>query len=71
LITPASKLERAASAWAKNTKRAPADVQREIKDLIRQKTFAPGAGLFGVPMVNVLELNVELRKRYGEPGGAA
>jgi hypothetical protein len=25
--------------------------------------------LWGVDMVNVLEVNLELRKRYGEPGG--
>jgi len=65
------QLERVATAWAKDTKRAPAEVQREIEELIQQKTFAPGAGLFGVPMVNVLELNVELHRRYGEPGRAA
>jgi hypothetical protein len=28
-------------------------------------------GLFGVDMVNVLEVNLELRKRYGEPGTPA
>jgi hypothetical protein len=40
------------------------------EELERQKTFAPLGGLWGAPMVNVLELNLELRKRYGEPGGA-
>lgn len=25
--------------------------------------------LWGVDMVNILEVNLELRKRYGEPGG--
>jgi len=27
-------------------------------------------GLVGEQMVNVLEVNLELRKRYGEPAGA-
>ena len=51
------------------TKRDPGEVRRDIEALIQQKTFAPAGGLFGVPMVNVLELNLELRKRYGEPAG--
>jgi len=65
------QLDRVASAWAQDTKRDPGQVHRDIEELLRQKTFAPAAGLFGVPMVNVLELNLELRKRYGEPGGSA
>jgi K+-transporting ATPase c subunit len=32
---------------------------------------APLGGLWGVDMVNVLELNLELRRRYGEPGGGS
>ena len=65
------QLERVVAAWAKDTKTDPGGVRREIEELLRQKTFAPGGGLFGVPMVNVLELNLELRKKYGEPNGSA
>jgi len=65
------QLDRVAAAWAKDTNREPGQVRREIERLLRQKTFAPLDGLWGVPMVNVLELNLELRKKYGEPGGAA
>jgi len=65
------QLERVAAAWAKDTKRDPSQVRRDIEELLRQKTFAPAGGLFGVPMVNVLEMNLELRKRYGEPPSAA
>src|SRR5581483_5077442 len=65
------QLERVAAAWAKDTKRDPSQVRRDIEKLLRQKTFAPAGGLFGVPMVNVLEMNLELRKRYGEPPSAA
>jgi K+-transporting ATPase ATPase C chain len=65
------QLQRVADAWAKDTKRDPAQVRHDIEDLLRQHTFAPGGGLFGAPMVNVLELNLELRKRFGEPVGSA
>ncbi len=65
------QLERVASAWAKDTKRDEAQVRREIEGLVRERASAPLGGLWGVPMVNVLELNLELRKRYGEPAGAA
>jgi K+-transporting ATPase ATPase C chain len=65
------QLERVASAWAKDTKRDPAEVGHEIEALLQQKTFAPAGGLFGVPMVNVLDLNLELRKRYGDPAGSS
>src|SRR5262249_32668886 len=64
------QLERVASAWASDTKRARGQVRRESEEMLRRKTFAPAGGLFGVPMVNVLEVNLELRKRYGEPGGS-
>jgi K+-transporting ATPase ATPase C chain len=65
------QLDRIADAWAKDTKRDPGQMRHDIEDLLQQHTFAPGGGLFGVPMVNVLELNLELRKRYGEPAGSA
>jgi len=65
------QLERVASAWAKDTKRDEVQVRREIEELVRERASAPLGGLWGVPMVNVLEMNLELRKRYGEPGGAA
>jgi potassium-transporting ATPase KdpC subunit len=65
------QLDRITDAWAKDTKRDPGHVRHDIEELLQQHTFAPGGGLFGVPMVNVLELNLELRKRYGEPGGSA
>src|SRR5262245_12463094 len=65
------QLARVADAWAKDTKRDPGQVRHDIEGLVQQKAFAPGGGLFGVPMVNVLELNLELRKRYGEPAGSA
>jgi potassium-transporting ATPase KdpC subunit len=59
------QLDRVAGKWAQNLKRDPAAVKREIEDMLRAHAFSPGAGLFGEPIVNVLEINLELRKRYG------
>jgi len=42
-------------------------VHREIADLLTQHAKAPLSGLAGEPMVNVLAINLELRKRYGAP----
>jgi K+-transporting ATPase ATPase C chain len=65
------QLDRVAVAWAKDTKREPAAVRREIERLLDENAHAPLGGLWGVDVVNVLEVNLELRKRYGEPGGGA
>ena len=54
------------------TKRAaaPGDVERlkrDITDLVRTQSFTPLSGLVGVPLVNVLELNLELDRRFPMP----
>lgn len=61
------QLDRVAGKWAQDLKRDSGPVKQEIEALLQQHAFSPGGGLFGVPIVNVLELNLELRKRYGEP----
>jgi len=61
------QLDRVASKWAQDTKRDPAQVRGEIEQLLQQKTQAPMYGLWGEKIVNVLEVNLELRKRYGAP----
>jgi K+-transporting ATPase ATPase C chain len=61
------QLDRVAGAWAKDTHRAEADVRTEIKNVLEQRTTAPGGGLFGPKLVNVLEVNLDLRARYGAP----
>jgi potassium-transporting ATPase KdpC subunit len=58
------QLNRVAASWAKNTGRQQADVRREIEQLLRQSSRAPLGGLVGVPLVNVLEVNVALQRRY-------
>ncbi len=39
-----------------------------IAELVRAKSFTPLWGLVGEPLVNVLELNIELNKGYPLPG---
>jgi potassium-transporting ATPase KdpC subunit len=61
------QLDRVASKWAENTKRDPAVVWREIEQILREYASAPWGGLAGEKFINVLEVNLELRKRYGAP----
>jgi K+-transporting ATPase ATPase C chain len=61
------QLDRVVAQWAKDTKREPDHVRREIKNLLQQKATAPFGGLVGPKLVNVLEVNLELRRRYGAP----
>ena len=59
-----------AAAWANDTKRDPAAVRAEIETILAENAHAPLGGLWGADMVNVLEVNLALRTRYGDPGGS-
>ncbi len=61
------QLDRVAGQWAQDLKRDPAQVKREIEGILQQHVIRPGGGLFGEPIVNVLEINLTLRNRYGAP----
>jgi K+-transporting ATPase ATPase C chain len=61
------QLDRVATKWAANLKRDPSAVRQEIEQLLRKNAAAPWNGLAGETFVNVLELNLELRKLYGQP----
>ena len=61
------QLDRVAAQWAKNLNRHPDDVRREIGSMVQASASAPLGGLVGENIVNVLELNLELRHRYGAP----
>ena len=63
------QLDRVASKWATNLKRDPSEVRKEIEQLLQQNAAAPWGGLIGEKFINVLEVNLELRKRYGAPQG--
>ena len=58
------QLDRVAAAWAKKTGKDEKKVRQDIEQLLRAGSFAPLGGLFGQPLVNVLETNVALRDRY-------
>jgi K+-transporting ATPase ATPase C chain len=62
-----SQLDRVSAKWAADTKRDPAVVRKEIENLLQAKASAPFGGLAGEKIVNVLELNLELRRMYGTP----
>jgi K+-transporting ATPase c subunit len=57
------QLDRVAAAWAAKTGRDAAAVRADVEALLTEKASAPLGGLAGVPLVNVLELNLALRER--------
>lgn len=61
------QLDRVASKWSANLKRDPNVVRKEIEQILQKNASAPWFGLAGEKFVNVLEVNLELRKRYGPP----
>jgi K+-transporting ATPase ATPase C chain len=61
------QLDRVANKWAADLKRDPGAVRGEIEAILRQHAAAPWEGLIGEPFVNVLEVNLELARRYGRP----
>jgi potassium-transporting ATPase KdpC subunit len=61
------QLERVATKWAANLKRDPAAVVKEIEQILQKNASAPWDGLIGEKFINVLEVNLELRKRFGKP----
>ena len=67
LMNAEYQLDRVASKWAADTKQDPAKVRQQIEEIIQEKTFAPLGGLAGEKMINVLEVNLELRKHFGAP----
>ena len=61
------QLDRVAPKWATDTKRDPSQVRMEIEQILQADSFAPLGGLVGEKMINVLQVNLELNKRYGAP----
>jgi potassium-transporting ATPase KdpC subunit len=61
------QLDRVAGKWAELKKRDEKTVRGEIETLVRAHASAPMAGLAGVPLVNVLEVNLAIRDKYGAP----
>ena len=61
------QLERVANAWAVKLNRHPSEMTGEIHHILNAHAHAPFHGLAGEKIVNVLEVNLELRQRYGAP----
>lgn len=58
------QLDRVAGKWAELTKGDTQTIRTDINKIVIEKSFAPLGGLVGVPMVNVLELNLAIKERY-------
>ena len=61
------QLDRIAAKWADDTKHDAGDVRKDIEQILQNNASAPFGGLAGEKIVNVLEVNLELCKRYGLP----
>jgi K+-transporting ATPase ATPase C chain len=65
------QLDRVADAWATKTKLDREQVRRSIDKLLEEKAESPLGGLFGVPLINVLEVNLALEGRLLTPTRAS
>ncbi len=61
------QLDRVATKWASDTKRDQAAVRSEVQQILNQYAHAPLDGLAGEKLINVLEVNLALRQKYGAP----
>ena len=61
------QLDRVAAKWAADLNKDRAQVRKEIERMVQLNASAPLNGLAGEKFVNVLELNLELRKHFGKP----
>jgi potassium-transporting ATPase KdpC subunit len=61
------QLDRVAAAWAHDTRRDQTQVRIEIRQMLVDAAHASLRGLVGEPVVNVLQMNLGLRRRYGLP----
>ena len=60
------QLDRVAGRWAANSGQPEESVRKQIEILLKDNLRAPLNGLAGVPLVNVLEMNLALKKQFGE-----
>jgi K+-transporting ATPase ATPase C chain len=67
LLNAEFQLDRVAAKWAADQKRDPGVVRAEIEGILQKHVEAPWNGLIGEKFVNVLEVNLDLRKQYGAP----
>jgi len=61
------QLDRVAAKWSRDTQHDEASIRQQIEGILLAKASAPMGGMFGEKMVNVLEVNLELRTLFGPP----
>ena len=61
------QLDRVAQKWAADKKLDPKQVRDQIEQILQENASAPLGGLFGEKFVNVLQVNLQLASRYGQP----
>jgi K+-transporting ATPase ATPase C chain len=62
------QLDRVSAKWAQDTHGDQAQMRTQIGQILQDAAYAPAYGLFGgEKLVNVLQVNLELRKRFGPP----
>jgi potassium-transporting ATPase KdpC subunit len=61
------QLDRVAAKWADDKKLKADDVRKDIEAILQEKARAPWGGLIGETLINVLDVNLELHKKYGDP----
>ncbi len=59
------QLDRVAGWWAADLKRDPVAVKQDIQAILQANASAPFGGLAGEKLINVLEVNLELHRRFG------
>jgi len=59
------QLDRVATEWSNKKTLDKKKVEKDIEQLLHEKAFTPLLGYGGEPLVNVLEVNLALREKYG------
>jgi K+-transporting ATPase ATPase C chain len=63
-----AQVDRVANAWARETGAPTAAIKGQLEEILKEKRILPLGGLVGEPLVNVLDLNLEVKKRLGKNG---
>jgi len=61
------QLDRVAQKWAADKKLDPKQVRDQIEQILQENSSAALGGLAGEKFVNVLQLNLQLTSRFGQP----
>ena len=61
------QLDRVSAKWAADLKQNPTGIRDEIEEILQENASAPFFGLAGEKMINVLQVILALRTKYGAP----